>query len=80
MLHAEGAFLRSGKVRDLLATDAAVATRLPLADLDACFDDAAVLRHVPAVIERLDALETTIRGRTDELPAPRSTEAAGAAR
>ena len=31
--------------------------RLPLADLDACFDDAAVLRHVPEIIARLDALE-----------------------
>ena len=29
--------------------------RLALADLDACFDDAAPLRHVPEVIARLDA-------------------------
>jgi adenylosuccinate lyase len=43
-------------LRDLLALDAAVAQRLSLADLDACFDDAAFLRHVPAVIARLDAL------------------------
>jgi adenylosuccinate lyase len=41
----------------LLATDAAVAGRLPLADLDACFDDAAILRHVPEVIARLETLE-----------------------
>jgi adenylosuccinate lyase len=44
-------------LQELLATDPQVASRLPLADLDACFDDAAVLRHVPAVIARLDLLE-----------------------
>ena len=38
----------------LLATDPAVAQKLPLAELDACFDDAALLRHVPEVIARLD--------------------------
>ncbi len=43
----------------LLATDPVVAQKLPLADLDACFDDAAVLRHVPEIIARLDALEAT---------------------
>ena len=41
----------------LLATDPVVAHKLALADLDACFDDAAVLRHVPEVIARLDRLE-----------------------
>ncbi len=41
----------------LLATDPVVAQKLPLADLDACFDDAAILRHVPEVIARLDRLE-----------------------
>jgi adenylosuccinate lyase len=41
----------------LLATDPVVAQRLPLADLDACFDDAALLRHVPEVIARLERLE-----------------------
>ena len=56
----------------LLATDPAVAGRLPLADLDACFDDAAVLRHVPAVIARLDLLEAAMRSRAPE-PPPRST-------
>jgi len=61
----------------LLATDPIVAQKLPLAALDACFDDAAVLRHVPAVIGRLDALEAAIRARTDET-VPR--EVAGAAR
>jgi adenylosuccinate lyase len=43
-------------LRDLLAVDATVAKRLSLSQLDACFDDAAFLRHVPAVIARLDAL------------------------
>ena len=31
-----------------------------LTDLDACFDDAAFLRHVPTVIARLDSLEAEI--------------------
>jgi adenylosuccinate lyase len=43
-------------LRDLLAVDATVAKRLSLSQLDACFDDAAFLRHVPAVIARLDTL------------------------
>ena len=43
-------------LRDLLAVDPAVAQRLSLAQLDACFDDAAFLRHVPEVIARLDGL------------------------
>jgi len=47
----------------LLATDREVAQKLPLADLDACFDDAAILRHVPSVIARLDVLESGIRSR-----------------
>ncbi|MEO5939604.1 MAG: adenylosuccinate lyase, partial [Candidatus Limnocylindrales bacterium] len=44
-------------LRDLLAVDADVAKRMSLSDLDACFDDAAHLRHVPTVIARLDRLE-----------------------
>jgi adenylosuccinate lyase len=44
----------------LLATDPAVAGKLPLAALDACFDDRAVLRHVPEVIRRLDVLEAEV--------------------
>jgi len=43
-------------LRDLLAIDRTVARKLSLAKLDACFDDAAFLRHVPEVIARLDAL------------------------
>ena len=59
-------------LRGLLATDPAVASKLPLADLDACFDDDVVLRHVPEILGRLDALEAAIDAR--------ATEAAGAAR
>ena len=43
-------------LRGLLAVDPVVAKRLTLTQLDACFDDAAFLRHVPEVIARLDAL------------------------
>ncbi|HVL53159.1 MAG TPA: adenylosuccinate lyase [Vitreimonas sp.] len=50
-------------LRDMLATDATVASKLTLAELDACFDDAAVLRHVPAVIGRLATIEAGLRGR-----------------
>ncbi len=44
-------------LKELLATDPAVASHLSLKQLDACFDDAAFLRHVPAVIERLTRLD-----------------------
>ncbi len=47
-------------LRDLLATDASVAPRLTLARLDACFDDAGFLLHVPSVIARLDAIDPGI--------------------
>jgi adenylosuccinate lyase len=47
-------------LRDLLAVDPEVARRLSLTELDASFDDAAFLRHVPAVIARLDSLEADI--------------------
>ena len=47
-------------LRTLLAVDPAVAAHLRLVDLDACFDDASFLRHVPAVIARLDNLEAEI--------------------
>ncbi len=56
----QGAALRAADERsplhDLLATDPTVAQHLSLADLDACFDEAAFLRNVHAVIDRLDAL------------------------
>jgi adenylosuccinate lyase len=55
-------------LQGLLATDPAVARRLSLADLDACFDDAAFLRHVPEVIARLDALDPP--GGTPVSPGP----------
>jgi len=44
-------------LRELLALDPLVAQRLSLSALDACFDDAAALRHVPSIIARLEALE-----------------------
>jgi adenylosuccinate lyase len=44
-------------LRELLALDPLVAKRLSLTALDACFDDSAALRHVPAIIARLDALD-----------------------
>jgi adenylosuccinate lyase len=48
-------------LRDLLATDPQVARLLPLAKLDACFDDAGFLRHAPAIIGRLETLEAAGR-------------------
>ena len=44
-------------LRDLLATEPVVARNLSLTKLDACFDDAAFLRHVPAIVARLDRIE-----------------------
>jgi len=43
-------------LRETLALEPAVASRLSLADLDACFDDARHLAHVDEVIARLDEL------------------------
>jgi adenylosuccinate lyase len=43
-------------LRELLALEPAVARSLSLAKLDACFDDAGYLAHVPEVIARVDAL------------------------
>jgi adenylosuccinate lyase len=43
-------------LRELLAVEPVVARSLSLADLDASFDDARFLGHVPAVIARLDRL------------------------
>jgi adenylosuccinate lyase len=47
-------------LQSLLAADAEVARRLSLADLDACFDDATFLRHVPEALARLDTLEPEV--------------------
>jgi adenylosuccinate lyase len=44
-------------LKELLATDGQVASHLSLAQLDACFDDAGFLRHVPEIIGRLERLE-----------------------
>ncbi len=48
-------------LRELLATDPVVARSLPLSRLDACFDDDAFLRHVPAIVARLERIEATAR-------------------
>jgi adenylosuccinate lyase len=48
-------------LREVLAVDPVVARALRLADLDACFDDAGHLTHVPEVIARLDSLIPTER-------------------
>ena len=37
-----------------------MARKVSLEQLDACFDDAAFLRHVPEVIARLDVLEASV--------------------
>jgi adenylosuccinate lyase len=47
--------------RELLALDPVVVERLTPSVLDACFDDATSLRHVPTIIGRLDTLEATTR-------------------
>ena len=47
-------------LRELLAVDPTVAKKLRLAELDACFDDSAFLRHVPTIIARLDSLEAEV--------------------
>ena len=44
-------------LRDLIAVEPVVARKLSLEQLDACFDDSVVLRHVPTIIARLDHLE-----------------------
>jgi len=53
-------------LRELLAIDPTVAQRVPLARLDACFDDAAFLIHVPEVMARLDRIETGAGERRSE--------------
>ena len=51
-------------LRDLLSVEPLVAQRLSLTRLDACFDDAGFLNHVPEVIARLDGLAEAANGRT----------------
>ena len=48
-------------LRDVLATEPTVARLLSLGRLDACFDEAAFLRHAPAIVARLDTIEATAR-------------------
>ena len=49
-------------LRELLAVDATVAQRVPLALLDTCFDDAAFLTHAAEVMARLDRLDARAGG------------------
>ncbi len=48
-------------LRELLAVDPAVAQKLSLEDLDACFDEATFLRNVHAVIDRLGSIAPTLQ-------------------
>jgi adenylosuccinate lyase len=68
-------------LKDLLATEPTVARKLSLAELDDCFDDAAFVRHAPAIVDRLSRLETGLaERRAGDAPPLRGspTEAIGA--
>ncbi|HYM83215.1 MAG TPA: adenylosuccinate lyase [Candidatus Dormibacteraeota bacterium] len=65
-------------LQELLATEPAVAQKLSLAELDAAVDPAAFLEHEPAVLARLDALETGLSERSARRSS--SKEAVGAGR
>jgi adenylosuccinate lyase len=56
-------------LRELLALEPTVARKLRLEELDACFDDARHLAHVPEVIARLERLVPGERS-TDSTPGP----------
>ena len=66
-------------LRDLLALDPAVAQRLSLADLDACFDEGTFLRNVHTVIARLDTIATSAPGPPSVPTAPVSPDRPAAA-
>src|SRR5258706_6151058 len=55
-------------LREVLALEPVVARTLSLADLDAVFDDARHLGHVPAVIARLDQLLPSMRETAQKAP------------
>jgi adenylosuccinate lyase len=59
-------------LRELLAIDVTVARKLSLADLDACFEDARYLTHVPEVIARLEALVPIERAAAKLAKAPKA--------
>ncbi len=67
-------------LQGLLQTDPDVAQRLSLEQLDACFDDERVLRHVPTVIDRLAVIEAGLRQRADAPNGPILGEVSDAAR
>jgi adenylosuccinate lyase len=62
-------------LRDLLALDPAVAQRLSLADLDACFDEGTFLRNVHTVIARLDTIPATATATATATAAPAAPRA-----
>jgi adenylosuccinate lyase len=64
-------------LRDLLAVDPVVAQKLPLAALDACFDEATFLRNVHEVIARLDTLTRTSSPGPAPTPSTETTRADG---
>ncbi|MFL5754917.1 MAG: hypothetical protein ACJ77N_01330, partial [Chloroflexota bacterium] len=61
---------------DLVSADPVASRALGRAALDACFDDAAFLRHVPESIERLAVLEAELAARGVRLPARPAAAAA----
>jgi adenylosuccinate lyase len=61
-------------LRETLAADITVARKVGLADLEACFDDARYLTHVPEVIARLETL-VPIEPAAPRQPAPRKATA-----
>ena len=67
-------------LQGLLQTDPDVAQRLSLEQLDACFDDERVLRHVPTVIARLSVIESGLRQRAHGANAPTLAEVSDAPR
>jgi adenylosuccinate lyase len=48
-------------LRELLANEPVVARNLSLGRLDACFDEAAFLRHAPTIVARLERIEASAR-------------------
>ncbi len=47
-------------LRDVLASEPRVCERLPRTSVEACFDEAAFLIHVPTVMGRLDAIDPKV--------------------
>jgi adenylosuccinate lyase len=65
--------------RALVEADARVTERLDAVALDAVFDDAAFLRHVPAILDRLDRLDPPESAEGSDMGSSPATEAVHAA-